>query len=210
MRGARPFIWMILSALSGPEAAAQKVELAAHAAAVTNSEIGRVRQARGLGLGADVTMRFGRVRLVARGLTASLRGDFTVQPDYAVHQVEALAIYDWAYGLSVQAGLGRRFVDPEFVSQEVGLLRVGIRSETRLTSLARIHASVAYLPVTRFSGGGGSDLAIELGLGLRIGRETGRLAGMVEYTYQRIDREVNGSGAPIRFSAARVGASARL
>lgn len=210
MRAARPFVWLMLSALAGPEAAAQKVEVAAHGAAVTNSEIGHERQARGLGVGADVTARLGRVRLVARGLTASLRADFTVQPDYALHQLEAVAIYDWAYGLSVQAGLGRRFVDPEFVSQEVGLMRVGLRSESRLTSFAGIHASASYLPVTRFSGGGGSDLALELGLGLRLGRETGRLAGMVEYTYQRIDRDVNGIGAPIRFSVARVGASARL
>lgn len=209
MRGERSCVCLILVTLAGGRAAAQTLEVAGYALAATSSEIGRVRQARGLGFGADVGVHFGRVHLVARGLTASLRADFSVQPDYAVHQLEALAAYDWAPGLSFQLGVERRFVSPDFQAQEVGALRVGVRSESRLTSLAGVHASASYLPLTRFSGGGGSDLAVELGLGLRIGRRTGRVSGIVEYSYQRIDREVNGHATPIRFSVARVGVSAR-
>lgn len=210
MRGERCCVCWILVTLAGGPAAAQTVEVAGYGVAATSSEIGRARQARGLGLGADVSVHFGRVHLVARGLSASLRADFSVQPDYAVHQLEALAAYEWSAGLSFEVGVERRFISPDFQAQEMGALRVGVRSQSRLTSLAGVHASAAYLPLTRFSGGGGSDLAVELGLGLRIGRRTGRLSGLVEYSYQRIDREVNGDATPIRFSVARAGISARL
>jgi len=202
---------LLLHALCGAAAAAQTaVEVAGYGATVTNSEVGRIRQARGLGAGAEVSARFGRIQVTARGLTASLRGDYSVQPDYALHQLEAVASYDWGPGLTWHLGLARRFVAPELQSQEVGMLRVGVSARSWLTSLAAIQAFAAYLPLTRFSGGGGSDLAVELGLELRVGRRTGRVAGTVAYTFQRIDREVNGSAAPIRFSVARLGAAVRL
>jgi hypothetical protein len=65
------------------------------------------------------------------------------------------------------------------------------------------------LPVTRFSGGGGSDLSLELGLGLRLGSVNSRFNGIAEYAYQRIDRVVNGGPVPIRFSELRAGLRAR-
>jgi hypothetical protein len=189
----------------GMTAAAQSVEVAAYGAAVTNSEIDQTRQARGLGLGADASFRLGRVEVMARGLTSSLGADFSVQPDYALHELELLASYDWRHGLSGYIGLGRRFLDPELVAQDVGMARVGVRARTLLTSLAEIRASASYMPLTRFSGGGDADLAVELSLGLRVGRQAGRISGRLDYRYERIDREVNGSSVPIRFSVARVG-----
>jgi hypothetical protein len=208
--GRSVFLCLLAHALFGAGAAAQAVEVAGYGAAVTNSEVDRVRQSRGLGVGADVSVRFGRIEVTARGLTASLRGDFSIQPDYALHQLEAAVSYQWRKGISGHIAITRRFLDPEFLGQDVGMMRVGVSSRTWLTSLAAVQASVAYIPLTRFSGGGGSDLAVELGLGLRVGRQTGRVSGHLAYTYERIDREVEGSSAPIRFSVGRIGVSMRL
>jgi hypothetical protein len=189
----------------GVTAAAQSVEVAAYGAAVTNSEVDEVRQARGLGIAADASLRWGRLAVTARGMTSSLKADFSVQPDYALHELELLASYDWRAGLSGYIGFGRRFIDPELVGQDVGTTRVGVRARTWLTSLAEVRASAAYLPFTRFNGGGDADVAVELSLGLRVGRQGDRISGRLDYRYERIDREVNGSSVPIRFSVARIG-----
>jgi hypothetical protein len=184
---------------------AQGVEATAYGLAATNAEVDRTRQARGLGIGADLGLDFGRYRLNLRALTASLDADFKIQPDYAVHELSLLATYQWRSGLAFQLGAGRRFTSPDFVAQEVGVVRVGLLTETTLSSIGRIWGRAAYLPVTRFSGGGGSDLALELGLGVSLGPSDGRFNGIAEYAYQRIDREVNGGSVPIRFSEMRAG-----
>ena len=90
------------------------------------------------------------------------------------------------------------------------MVRIGLLTETNLTSISRIWGRAAYLPVTRFSGGGGSDLALELGMGIGIGPADGRLNGIAGYAYQRMDRQVNGGAVPIRFSAMRAGVRVRL
>lgn len=201
---------LILSLIGAGPARAQRVHVSAYGAAASNSEVERVRQARGLGVGADLRLEFPRFRLEVRGLTSSLRADFSVQPDYAFHELQALVAYTAWAPLALQLGIGRRFTAPAFAAQEIGFLSIGAGSETRLTSLARIGARAAYLPLTRFSGGGSSSFAAELGLRLGIGRPTGRFEGIAEYAYQRIDRKVNGRTSPITFSVARVGLGTRL
>jgi hypothetical protein len=190
-------------------AEAQSVEVTAYGLAATNAEIERTRQAKGLGLGTEVGLGFGRYRVDLRAATASLDADFAIQPNYAMHEVSLLATYHWRPSLSFQAGWGRRFTSPDFIAQEVGVVRIGLLTETVLSRLGSIWGRVAYLPVTRFSGGGGSDLALELGLGVRLGPADGRFNGVAEYAYQRIDRDVNGRSAPIRFSEMRAGLRAR-
>jgi hypothetical protein len=199
-----------LSLLVTRQATAQNVKATAYGVAATNSEVERVRQARGLGLGAEVRVDFNRVRLEACGITASLDADFSIQQDYAVRQIQVLATYLWRPLLAFQVGVDRRFVHPDLAAQDVGLIRVGVLSETRLTSLAQVQAHLAYLPLTRFSGGGGSSFAAELGFGLSVGRATGRLEGVFGFTYQRIDREVNGGAVPLTFSVARAGVRTRF
>ena len=201
---------VVLVVLAVRAADAQVIEVAGYGVAATNSEVGRERQAKGLGVGAEVRVRSGRLHFTARGMTTSLRADFSVQPDYALDRLEIVAAYEWWRRLSFLAGAARSFVRPGFQAQEVGTIRLGLRSDSPLTSLAHVHAAASYLPVTRFSGGGGSDLAIELELGLRVGPPTGRVSGLLEYTYQRIDREVTRHAAPIRFSTGRLGVAVRL
>jgi hypothetical protein len=201
---------LLATLLAAAPARAQQVEVSAGGVAVTNSEVDSIRQARGLGIAAGATMDRGRFRFEVRGLTASLRADFTVQPDYAVHQLGATASYAWGPGLRALVGIERRFVSPRFAAQEVGLVRVGILSETRLSRLALIHARADYFPIARFTGGGGAGLSLGLGIGARVGSATGRLHGLIEYSYERIDRAVNGASSPIKFSVARAGLGARL
>jgi hypothetical protein len=191
-------------------AEAQQLEVSAYGLAASNAEIDRTRQARGLGLGAAVSLDFGRYRVDVQALTASLNADFSIQPDFAVHELSVLATYRWRPVLSFQLGAGRRFISPDFVAQEVGVIRVGLLTETTLSSIGSIWARAAYLPLTHFSGGGGSDLALELGMGVRLGPADSRFNGIAEYTYQRIDRQVNGGSVPIRFSDVRAGVRVRL
>ena len=51
---------------------------------------------------------------------------------------------------------------------------------------------------------------MELGLGISLGRAGGRWAGLLEYTYQRIDRKVSGQDVPIATAVARVGLGGRF
>jgi hypothetical protein len=190
-------------------APAQAVEVSAYGLAASNAEVDRTRQARGLGLGAAMAIDFGRWRLDVEGRTASLRADFTVQPDYAVDELSVLGTYRWRPALELQLGAGRRFTRPDLMAQEVGIVRVGLRSEVPLSSLGRIHARAAYLPVTRFSGGGNVGLALECGFGVSVGPFLQRLTGLVDYTYQRVDRRVDGAAVPIRYSAVRLGVATR-
>jgi hypothetical protein len=203
-------IGVSLGLLAARAAAAQTVQIAGYGVAATNSEVERVRQVRGLGLGADVRVSFARFRLEARGVSASLQADYSIQQDYTVRQLQAVATYLWRPLLAFQLGLDRRFASPDLAAQEVGLFRVGVLSETRLSSLARVQGNLAWLPLARFSGGGGSSFGAELGFGVGVGRAAGRLEGIVEYTYQRIDRKVNGLGVPLTFSVVRAGVRSRL
>ena len=200
---------VVAGLLLAAAAEAQSVAVTGYGVAASNAEVDRTRQARGLGVGAEIGLDFGRYRVDLRALTASLDADFALQPDYAVHELALLATYRWRTALAFQLGAGRRFTNPDFVAQEVGVIRVGIRTETTLSSIGGIWGRAAYLPVTRFSGGGGSDLALELGLGVRLGRLDGRFNGVVDYTYERIDRTVNGGSVPIRFSELRAGMTSR-
>jgi hypothetical protein len=200
----------LVGLLLAVRAEAQRVEVTAYGLAASNAEVDRTRQARGLGLGAALGLDFGRYRVDMQALTASLDGDFSIQPDYAVHELSLLATYRWRPVLSFQLGAGRRFTSPDFVAQEVGVVRVGLLTETTLSSIGRIWARAAYLPVTHFSGGGGSHIALELGMGVRLGPANSKFNGVAEYGYQRLDRRVNGGSVPIRFSQLQAGVRVRL
>ena len=201
---------LLLSLMPAERIAAQALDVTAYGLAATSSEVDRTRQAKGLGIGVELGVELGRFRWEVQGETASLDADYSLQGDYAVRELSVLALYRWRPSFALQLGAGRRFTSPDFVAQDVGAIRVGLRTETRLSSFGRIEASASYLPVTRFSGGGSAGLAFEIGFGVAIGPANGRFAGIVKYGYQRLRREVNAVAVPIQFSAARVGVRARL
>lgn len=201
--------WLLLAPVVPTPLPAQAVRLAVFGAAATNSEIARTNQAKGLGLGLAARAERDRFRLDARFLHANLQADFSIQPDYDVNEVDLVLTYVWRSFLAGQVGLARRFVSPDFVAQDVGLVRIGVISETRLTRIASLWIRGAYLPISRFSGGGSAGLGLEMGLGAEVGSLDGRLQGIVEFQYQRIDRDA-AAPAPLQFSVGLAGIRVRL
>jgi hypothetical protein len=210
MTSVRPHAGTLLLLVLAQRSEAQTWHAAVYGVAASNSEVERVRQARGLGVAGDIGVDLGRASIEVRGLTASLKADFTVQPDYAMHVVEGVATYRWRAPLAFQVGVERRFFSPDFAAQDVGLLRTGVLLETRLSSLGVIRGYASYLPLTRFSGGGDAGFGAELGLGIGVGRAESRVRGLLEYTYQRIDRRVSNEKVPIVTSIGRLGVGARF
>jgi hypothetical protein len=208
----RRYGWIAASALLLTPARrlpAEQIEVAAFGVAATNAEVDETREARGLGFGAGASVRLDRFLFEGRAQTASVDGEFSVQPDYAINELALQATYLWRPALGVLVGIERRFISPDLAAQEVGLVKVGVRTETPLSRLGRIRAHAAYLPVARFSGGGGSSLGLELGLGIGVGPADSRFGAIAEFVYQRIDRDVNDVEVPIQYSATRLGGVAR-
>jgi hypothetical protein len=108
---------------------------------------------------------------------------------------------------ALEIGGGRRYVDPENATQEVGLVRIGVLSENQIMRLADVWVRGAYLANPRFSGGGSADLAFEFQLGVGLGTANKRFRLHAEYEFQRIDREVGTNDVPIQLSLARAGIS---
>jgi hypothetical protein len=201
--------WWLLALLVPTALPAQTVRLAAFGAAATNSEGARTRQAKGLGLGLAARAERDRFRLDARFLHANLQADFSIQPDYDVNELDLVLTYVWRSFLAGQVGFARRFVSPAFVAQDVGLMRIGVISETRVARIASFWLRGAYLPISHFSGGGSMGLGLEMGLGAEVGSPDGRLQGTLEFEYQRIDRDA-AAPAPLQFSVGLAGIRIRL
>jgi hypothetical protein len=190
-------------------AGAQTYSVGAFVAAATNSEVQETREAKGLGFGLAARAERSRLRADLRYLHAALKAAFSVQPDYDVDELDVRLTYLWRPYLGAQIGAARRFISPDFVAQDVGILRMGVVSEARLSRIAGLWVRGAYLPLSRFSGGGGSGLGLEVGLGADVGPPGGRWQAFVEFDYQRIDRDAPGP-APVQFSSGQVGVRVRL
>lgn len=187
-----------------PVGRAQMIRLGVHGVALTHSEINQSLKANGLGVGGVLGLRVGRFAFEARGLWADLDPDRVTVATFTVGQIDGRASVLVARSVALEVGAGRRWIDPAFAAQEVGMIRVGILSEYPLSRIAMVWARGAYLVAPQFSGGGTAGLAVELSLGASIG--TGRLRAMGEYEFQRFDREVERRDVPIQVTIARFGA----
>lgn len=196
--------WLLIALLTPGPAAAQTVHLAGFGAAATNTEVEDTRQARGLGFGVGARAEHAPFRAEVRYLHAALSADFSIQPDYNVDEIDLVVTWFWRPYLAAQIGAARRFVSPDLVAQDVGLIRVGVLSETRLARIAGLWVRGAYLPLSRFSGGGSAGLGLEIGLGVEVGDPAARLQGFAAFEYQRIDREA-AAEAPLQFSVGQLG-----
>lgn len=204
----RTTAWLLVAVLTPCPAVAQTVRLAAFGAATTNSEVQETRQARGLGFGIAVRADQSRFRAEASFLHAGLQADFSSQPDYDVDEVDLVVSWFWKPYLAAQVGAFRRFTSPEFAAQDVGAVRIGVLSETRLARIAGLWVRGSYLPLSRFSGGGNATVGLEIGLGVEVGEPAARLQGFAAFDYQRIDRTA-AADAPLQFSVGRVGIQVR-
>jgi hypothetical protein len=194
-----------LSALSALPAQSQTVRLGIHAVGLTHTEIAPERRAEGAGLGGLISVRWRRLGLDLSGHVARLDSVDGGPKLFDLYQGDVRLSYRVATGLALEVGAGRRYIEPDFAAQDVGVTRAGILSEIRLSSLGSVWGRGAYLIAPRFSGGGTAGLAVELGFGAGLGTRNGRFRFRVEYEFQRIDRSVNDVAVPIQTSLARLG-----
>ena len=198
---------IVTVALCAPQGIlAQTIRFNFDAVSLTYQEVREGRSSTGQGGGGGIELRVGRFRLDARAYTARLEPD-SGGSEYDFKQVDVRVSYAVNELLALEVGGGRRYVDPENATQEVGLIRIGVLSENQITRLADVWVRGAYLANPRFSGGGSADLAFEFQLGVGLGTANKRFRFHAEYEFQRIDREVGTNDVPIQLSLARVGIS---
>ncbi len=183
----------------------QAIRVGVHGVAVTHSEVTSALKANGLGVGGLLGLRVGRFGFEARGYWADLDSDRSDGTGFAILQVDGRAHFVVARSVAVEVGAGRRFIDPEFATQEIGIFRVGILSEYPLSSIATVWGRGAYLIASQFSGGGTAGLAVELGLGTSVGTPDGRVKALGEFEFQRFDREVRRQDVPLQAMVVRFG-----
>jgi hypothetical protein len=208
----RLFALAMAAACAIPSLRAQDVRVGLHGVYATNTELNERRGAGGAGIGGLLAGDVGRFGLELSGYMVSLSAEEpqSALQDYKVRQGDARASVLVTPSVAIQFGAGRRSVDPELAAQDVGFLRVGLASENRLSNISNLRVRGAYLLAPRFSGGGNAGLAFEIGLGVGIGRQDGRVRFEMGYDFQRIDRQVNDVDVPIQSMVARVGAAVGL
>ncbi len=198
---------IVAVALCAPQGIlAQTIRFNFDGVSLTYQEVREGRSSTGQGGGGGIELRVGRFRLDARAYTARLKPD-SGGSEYDFKQVDVRVSYAVTELIALEVGGGRRYVDPENATQEVGLIRIGVLSENQITRIADVWVRGAYLANPRFSGGGSADLAFEFQLGVGLGTANKRFRFHAEYEFQRIDREVGTNDVPIQLSLARAGIS---
>jgi len=187
-------------------ASAQTIRIGIEGVSLTYSEIDEGRRSEGKGTGGTVTVRRGRFMLEARGLAATVDPQGSGSgPAFDVLQGDLRLSYAFVPSIAIEVGGGRRKITPKFATQDVGMTRLGVRSEIPLNRISSVWARGAYLLKPRFSGGGSADLAVEMGLGVGVGTANGRFRSRAEFEFQRIDRTVGGVGVPFQMAVGRLG-----
>ncbi len=195
---------LVAAALCAPGASlAQTIRFRFDAISLTYQEVREGRSSTGQGGGAGLELRIGRFRLDARGFQADITPD-SGGASYEFGQVDVRVSFAVSDLLALEVGGGRRYVDPENSTQDVGLVRIGVVSENQINRLADVWVRGAYL-APQFSGGGSADLAFEFQLGVGIGTANKRFRFHAESEFQRIDRKVGFTDVPIQMSLARAG-----
>ena len=184
----------------------QSLRLAIGATGVSFAEVGEALQYDGPGGNAMIDFRFGKFMVQGEGYIARLVPDAEtgLTEDLDMRQADLRIAYFLSPALAIQIGASGREATPENSTTNVGYGRIGLISENRLGSIARIWVRGAYLPSPKFSGGGSAEFAFEIGLGTWIGTSNGRFGARIEYDYQRIDRQVNDVDAGQQLMVARL------
>ncbi len=189
----------------------QVLRVAAQGVSVSHEDTKGGTDADGFGFGGQVAVQLGRFGLEGRIARASLNATQTLPPNVGATSTQTFTQFDGRASFAItpvfalEVGGGRQTITPEFSSQDVGLIRAGFVARAQLTSTARIWARGAYLPATKFNGGGTASFAFETGFGASYGPANGRWHLSADYQFQRIDRAVSGVKVPLQLSVAAVG-----
>ena len=192
-------------------AGAQRFTIGPQAVLVDYREVSSGLGCAGAGFGGLATARYRKLRAAAAvvRLTLDPTSQSTAAAGFKATQVDAWVAYDVASYASLEVGLIRRTADPEFDAQSLGAVRIGARSAYDLGPGATVSLRANYLAAPKFSGGGRAAFSLDLGLDLDV-RLAGRLHGVVDYTFERVNRKTDPGGtgeiaAPIQQTLARVG-----
>jgi hypothetical protein len=197
---------LLLGGLLPAAAPAQTVRFGLQGVGITYSEINQGRRAECGGVGGTFSVRWRRFLLDASGMKARLdpKG-YSGGPSFDLLQGDVRLSYAFAPAFALEVGGGRRSVTPEFATQNVGVVRLGLLSEIPLNRISSVWARGAYLVNSRFNGGGTASLAVELGLGVGVGTANGRFRGRADFEFQRIDRKVATVAVPLEMAVGKLG-----
>lgn len=200
----------LLSLVAVP-AAAQRVTLGPQLVLIDYREVTSGLRYSGTGGGGAVTVSYRKLSLAAAVVRVSLdpTDESTAGAGFTATQIDAWVGYDVASYATLEAGVIRRTADPELDAQSLGAVRVGARSSYALGPGGTVSFRANYLAAPKFSGGGHAAFSLDLGLGLDV-RLAGRVHGVADYAFQRINRKTDPGGqgeidSPIQLSVARVG-----
>ena len=162
----------VIAALLVPvPASAQRVRIGVYAVGLSHTEISEDRRANGAGLGGTLTLRLGRLGIDLSVHGARLDSSGAGSQSFDLLQGDVRASFRLATGVALEAGAGRRTIDPELAAPDVGLGRVGLLSEIPVSSAGAFWGRAAYLIAPRFNGGG-SEQASAPGMGGFVGGST--------------------------------------
>lgn len=205
MRRAALLLAVIATSAANP-LAAQTLYGGIHGARVHRAERNEMSQYDGFGFGGVVGVSVANFRLEVTGYMATLEPDDpSLTESVKAKQADVLLSYAVAPAVALQLGASRFQAEPEFALQDVGFIRVGIRSENALSRIARVWVRGAYLAAPAFNGGGSAGFSFEVGLGTWVGAPSGRIGARAEYDFQKFGREVGTDQAPIQVMVARLG-----
>ncbi len=181
---------LIVAVVAAAPVQAQAIRFAVNVGAISYAEVGEQLQYDGGAVGGLVEWRFGRFMVQGEGYLSRLEPDAEtgLTEDLEFTQGDFRLSYFVSPALALQIGGSGRVAKPEFAATDVGFVRIGLLSENRLANIARVWVRGAYLPSPKFSGGGVSGFAFEIGLGAWVGTSNGRFGARFEYDFQRIDR----------------------
>lgn len=195
----------VVAMVTASPLAAQRVRLAIHSVGMTHTEVNEGLKSEGPGVGGSLIVRLGRFSLEGMAIRSRMKAVDADLQDFDLVQWDVRLGFWFSPVFALEVGGGRREIDPQFLAQDVGAVRVGFLSEYPLARIASIRARGAYLVNPQFNGGGSADLAVEVGLGVAIGTANGRFRVRFESQFQRIDRQVNNRNVPIQATYATFG-----
>jgi len=206
MRRSAPLAALLALCATG-SVSAQTVYANVHGVRVSRGERDEAHQYDGFGFGGTVGVNYAKVRLEASGFMATIEPDDpSLTESVKAKQADVRLSYAVAPAIELLVGGSRLKIDPEFALQDVGFVRVGIRSENDLSRIARVWVQGAYLAAPKFNGGGSAGFSFEIGLGTWVGTPDGRFGVRAEYDFQKLGRTINDTeDLPIQAMVARLG-----
>jgi len=204
-----PILLLGLAALAAP-LSAQAVRVGVAGAAVRVREVTQDQTAHGIGPALSATYDRGRFTGTLQLVRARLTPDDSAHGTYTLTQADLRVAWHVQPALDVEVGLSRRFVSPEFATEDVGALSFGVHSSANLSSAVGVWARLAWVPVAKYNAGGSTGEAYETGLGVWVAPRGPRLRATADFSLQRLDRRAHDAALPIQATIARIGVEYRL